>query len=365
MVQKLTQKDESLCLEFKSYWYWPDSKNKQKGENEFLKDFISLFNTYDKNQPRHIVFGYDEKTKSYNNYYEHIDRKGIKSSISNIQKIDYLKEFLIKHLEKTCYFLDLESNSIPSAKLDDFFELEVQSVSDKEILLLTIHPAPFYFMLKRDLSDGLKENTVPIRCIDTKLSPKNAIASNDQISKLQRIIKKNHTSIVKQDQRSIEKIVYAFQSKHFPSATIKRKGESRKKSGIYYQLFQIHSELVPPQYFIYITAFSSQEKTISALTTQFKDDFKVHANIFILVDKENTLGGKIDLSRIEQIFNAKLNAFSNNKAKADYLEDFSRERIYKSELSEDIFALNPSIQNDFISPQLIDSQGCIVDSDFF
>lgn len=65
LVEKLLQQDESLCLEFKSFWYWRAEKDatKQKGWEEFLKDFISMFNTYDnKDSPRYFIFGFDEKT---------------------------------------------------------------------------------------------------------------------------------------------------------------------------------------------------------------------------------------------------------------------------------------------------------------
>jgi hypothetical protein len=65
LLEKLLQQDESLCLEFKSFWYWKLEREnlKQKGWDEFLKDFISMFNTYDNNDsPRYFIFGFNEKT---------------------------------------------------------------------------------------------------------------------------------------------------------------------------------------------------------------------------------------------------------------------------------------------------------------
>ena len=70
LVKYLLQQNEGLCLEFKSYWYWEEEKKKDKGLDEFLKDFISMFNTYDEGNIRYIIFGFDEKTKKKNDYFK-------------------------------------------------------------------------------------------------------------------------------------------------------------------------------------------------------------------------------------------------------------------------------------------------------
>lgn len=73
--EDLVANDESIWLEFKSYWYWNgQSKNKEEGWNELLKDISVMFNTISlgnqKNSKKYIIFGYDEKTKEHNDYFK-------------------------------------------------------------------------------------------------------------------------------------------------------------------------------------------------------------------------------------------------------------------------------------------------------
>lgn len=159
LVEKLLQQDESLCLEFKSFWYWRAEKDatKQKGWEEFLKDFISMFNTYDnKDSPRYFIFGFDEKTGEKNNFYTSSNG----ADLNEVENLDQLKSDLITRLENTCNY---SNNNL--INLEDFIEFEAVSIEEKKLLLLTLHHAPFYLTLKRDLSGGMKENVIPVRSI--------------------------------------------------------------------------------------------------------------------------------------------------------------------------------------------------------
>lgn len=358
LVEKLLQQDESLCLEFKSFWYWRAEKDatKQKGWEEFLKDFISMFNTYDnKDSPRYFIFGFDEKTGEKNNFYTSSNG----ADLNEVENLDQLKSDLITRLENTCNY---SNNNL--INLEDFIEFEAVSIEEKKLLLLTLHHAPFYLTLKRDLSGGMKENVIPVRSIKGD-SPRNSILPNNQIIKLESIIEKNNKNIQKREKRSIRKIVDAFQTKHFPSANVCLKKESRNKSGIYFELFEIHSEYNPTQIFIYITSFTSQEKTINSIYSDYSENFQEASNIFILVDKENRVGGSIDLDRIEKLFKDKFD--KNKKAiKVEYLENFSSNRIYKEELLEEIFSIEkPSSHNVYISPNIKKSNGDMIEADLF
>lgn len=102
----LVASDESTWLEFKSYWYWSDdSKKKEEGWNELLKDISAMFNTINsdsqKNHKKYIIFGYDEKTKKHNDYFK--DRSG--NDIDDLMKLEELKKSLIKKMKIrfSCY----------------------------------------------------------------------------------------------------------------------------------------------------------------------------------------------------------------------------------------------------------------------
>ncbi|NIF56812.1 NACHT domain-containing protein [Enterobacter sp. Ap-916] len=357
LVEKLLQQDENLCLEFKSYWYWTNEKKSlmQKGWDEFLKDFISMFNTYDKNEsPRHFIFGFDEKTGEKNNFTKSIDG----NEIGELQDLDELKSDLTSRLESTCSY---SSNDIDIA---DFFEFDVINIDEKKILLLTLHHASFYLTLKRDLSGGMKENAIPVRIMKQN-SPSNSILDGNRINDLKDVVEKNSKNIQKREKRSIRKIVEAFQTKHFPSAKVCLIKESRAKSGIYYELFEINSEFTKNQIFVYITSFTSQEKTINNICSDYSTTLQNASNIFLLADKENRVGGTIDLNRIEKLFKDKI---SNNKdiIKVEYLENFSSRKIYKEELLEEIFSVEkPSSHNSYISPDVRKPNGEKVQSSLF
>lgn len=345
LINKLIQKDESLCLEFKSYWYWSSESNKEKGWNEFLKDFISMFNTYDEvSLSRYFIFGYDEKTKIFNDYYTQRNNQ-ILDEIKNIEK---LKDTLTQKIMSTCVN---SPDSNGNFELKDFFEFEQIRIENKNILLLTIHLAPFYLVLNRDLSEGMKKNVIPVRSLQND-SPRNSILNNLDLKKLNKIVENIRKNLIKHEKRTIKKIVEAFQTKHFPSASVVLKGEVRQKLNIYYELFEIQSALYSPQLFIYITSFTSQEKTISKICTDFCESLEKSSNIFILADESNRTGGAIDLERIEKIFKEKLTK-NKDAIKIDYLENFSGNMIYKEELSEDIFSIEkPSAHNEYTSPYI-------------
>lgn len=361
LLEKLLQQDESLCLEFKSFWYWKLEREnlKQKGWDEFLKDFISMFNTYDNNDsPRYFIFGFNKKSAEKNNFFTNSDGDDLKELLD----LENLKSDLITRLESTCNYSISSTDNI--INIDDFFEFETINVEGKVLLLLTLHHAPFYITLKRDLSDGMKENVIPVRSIKQN-SPRNSILPNNQTSTLINIVEKNSRNIQKRDKRSIRRIVEAFQTKHFPSATVHLREEARNKSGIYFEIFEVLSELNPAQIFIYITSFTRQEKTINNIFSFYLQNLREASNIFILVDKENRVGGTIDLDRIEKLFKEKLE--KNKKAvKVEYLENFSISKIYKEELLEEIFSIEkPSSHNVYISPDIKQTNGEKIKSDLF
>ncbi|RZG88661.1 NACHT domain-containing protein, partial [Acinetobacter sp. WCHAc060033] len=361
LVEKLLQEDENLCLEFKSFWYWKLEKDnlKQRGWNEFLKDFISMFNTYDcKDSPRYFIFGFDEKSKEKNNFFTNQDGM----DLTELLNLENLKLELINRLENTCNYSANSDDTI--INIEDFFEFETITIEGKILLLLTLHHAPFYITLKRDLSDGMKENVIPVRSIKQS-SPRNSILPSNQINNLIEIVEKNSKNIQKREKRSIRRIVQAFQTKHFPSATVQLVKEDRNKSGIYFELFEVLSEFNPAQVFIYITSFTSQEKTVNSIHSNYLENLQEASNIFILVDKENRVGGTIDLDRIEKLFKDKFEK-CKKIIKVEYLENFSISRIYKEELLEEIFSIEkPSSHNVYISPDIKKTNEEKIKSDLF
>lgn len=357
LINRLIQKDEDLCLEFKSFWYWSSESKKEKGWNEFLKDFISMFNTYNDSSPsRYFIFGYDEKTQEFNDYFR-LKNDQILEELKNIEE---LKDTLNQKLMSTC----IHSSTFNNFELKDFYEFEQYEVNEKNILLLTIHFSPFYLILNRDLSDGMKKNVIPIRSMQEN-SPRNAIINNKDLINLKRIVENNEKNLIKHEKRTIKKIVEAFQTKHLPSAKVQLINELRQKLNIYYELFEIKSDLYDSQIFIYITSFTSQEKTINHIYDEFKELLENSSNIFILVDEHNRTGGTIDLERIEKLFKEKISR-KKGAVKVERLESFSENRIYKEELSEEIFSIEkPSSHTEYISPNIKVENSKITKSEVF
>lgn len=108
IITDLIKKEECLWLEFKSYWYWENNKNKSQAWNEFLKDFSAIFNTADSHRDnvKYMIIGFDEKTNKHNNYYESKDN----SEITDIKNIDLLKKEIISKLKKDLRIRQISRN---------------------------------------------------------------------------------------------------------------------------------------------------------------------------------------------------------------------------------------------------------------
>ncbi|MDX6038219.1 hypothetical protein, partial [Acinetobacter baumannii] len=121
---------------------------------------------------------------------------------------------------------------------------------------------------------------IPIRSMQEN-SPRNSIINNKDLINLKKIVENNEKNLIKHEKRTIKKIVEAFQTKHLPSAKVLLTNEIRQKLSIYYELFEIKSDLYDSQIFIYITSFTSQEKTINHIYNEFKELLENSSNIFI------------------------------------------------------------------------------------
>jgi hypothetical protein len=86
--QLLENEDEKIWLEYKSYWYWPESDTNKigKGWGEFLKDFAALFNSEASGSgTKYFIIGFNETTKLTQNFKIDINDKNL--SIFNNLKI--------------------------------------------------------------------------------------------------------------------------------------------------------------------------------------------------------------------------------------------------------------------------------------
>ncbi|MDX6038564.1 hypothetical protein, partial [Acinetobacter baumannii] len=76
--------------------------------------FISMFNTYNDGSPsRYFIFGYDEKTQEFNDYFRLKDGQ----TLEELKNIEQLKETLNQKLISTC----LHSATFNNFELKDFY----------------------------------------------------------------------------------------------------------------------------------------------------------------------------------------------------------------------------------------------------
>ena len=69
VVDDLLEKDENIWLEFKSFWYWNEGEDPQKGWGEFLKDFVAIFNTYSIGvDKKYFIIGFNDSRLIHDSY---------------------------------------------------------------------------------------------------------------------------------------------------------------------------------------------------------------------------------------------------------------------------------------------------------
>ncbi|PKG35815.1 hypothetical protein CXF65_05670, partial [Psychrobacter sp. Sarcosine-3u-12] len=155
--EDLVASDENTWLEFKSYWYWNgESKKKEEGWNELLKDVSAMFNTISlenqKNPKKYIIFGYDEKTKEHNNYFK--DKSG--NNIDDLMDLEELKKDLIKKIRNRFSCYPEFKNSSELYEIESLIEIEEIKYSNTVNLVLTIHNAPYLLQQKSNTGKGTR-----------------------------------------------------------------------------------------------------------------------------------------------------------------------------------------------------------------
>lgn len=347
----LISQDESVWLEFKSYWYWSnDPKSKESGWNEFLKDCSAMFNSRisksDNNEKKYIVFGFDEKTYKNNNYYQ----DGTGNEVDGLKNTDELKLELIKKLNKRfdCYPNFRESNSLYS--LEEFIEFDTVIYEDKINLVLTIHNAPYLLMLKSNAGKGSRIGDIYIRTLKTDRSPENTLADHSKVSQLVSRINEVEYEDYPQIETTILNVVDAFRDKHLPDADIiSQKNERNYTTGICYELYTIDSEYSNSINFLYFTKHTLQNKTFEHLK-----NLKVigkSEKLFVLIDRFNKKGGILDKNRIGHMFQEYYSS-----SEVYYIEDFSLVKLYEELFNNDVFYKGQPLNKNFIKPYTQESE---------
>lgn len=343
--EDLVANDESIWLEFKSYWYWNgQSKNKEEGWNELLKDISAMFNTISlgnqKNPKKYIIFGYDEKTKEHNDYFK--DKDG--NDINDLTNLEELKKSLIKKIKNrfSCYPEFKKSSEL--YEIESLIEFEEIEYSNTVNLVLTIHDAPYLLQQKSNTGKGTRNGDIWIRKLKLDETPENIIASHSQISELIEIIQDIKIKSYPENETTIFKVVDAFRDKNLPNAEIINISSERNyTTGICYELYSIEGKFSNPIYFLYFTKQTSQNKTfdhIKSLNIIDKNE-----KLFILLDTINKKGGLIDINRISDIFKE-----SYRKSEAYYIDRFSLVMLYEELFNNNVFYKGQNLNKNFIKP---------------
>lgn len=345
--QSLVSQDESLCLEFKSYWYWKDSKGKEEGWNELLKDVSAMFNTRkptDYNE-RYIIFGYDEKTGAHNNYYEDLDG----NTIDNLIDIDKIKEELIKKLKNRFSSYPEFKNSSDLQDIESIIEVKEIEYNDKKNLVFVFHNSPYLLMLNSNTGKGSRIGDILIRKIKEDNTPENIVADHSIITSLLDIIDKVKTDSYPENETTILKVVEAFRNKYLPDAESFIKANERNyTNGICFELYSIKSEYSKSISFIYFTKHTSQNKTFEYIKS--KDLISKDEKIFVLLDRYNKKGGLIDISRLTDMFEGCF-----NDSKVYYIEDFSLTKLYEDLIKNDVFYKGQHLNKNFVKPYTVEN----------
>ena len=345
--EDLVANDESTWLEFKSYWYWSsDSKKKEEGWNELLKDISAMFNTISlgnhKNPEKYIIFGYDEDTKKHNSYFK--DRSG--NDIDEIMDLEKLKNGLIKKLKNRFSCYPEFKNSPELYEIESLIEIEEIKYDDIVNLVLTIHNAPYLLQQKSNIGKGTRNGDIWIRSLKSDKTPENSIATHSQISELIEIIQDIKIKSYPENETTILKVVDAFRDKNLPNADIINISSERNyTTGICYELYSVEGKFSNPIYFLYFTKQTSQNRTfdhIKSLNVIDKND-----KIFVLLDTINKKGGLIDINRISDIFKD-----SYKKSEAYYIDRFSLVMLYEELFDNNVFYKGQNLNKNFIKLQI-------------
>lgn len=342
--QLLEHEDEKIWLEYKSYWYWSESeKNKVgKGWGEFLKDFSALFNSESsENGTKYFIIGFDETTKLTQNYK--VDVNG--DILSIFKCLEKFKSVIVDKLKNNFKSAPEYNGSISLDNIESFFDVSTTSIKGHEVLIITIARAPYILELTKLLqgNESFREGSIPVRKSKTDGSPENVNASRDDSNLLIEKIKNQESFYYPLKETSIEKVVELFKEKYFPTSTIscpiKEKGNT---SGIRYEIFEISGEYVQRVNFIYFTAHTTQKKSFSNIIERY--DLKQGKTI-LLTDELNKKKGRIDKTRLKQMFSSEC-----NDIEVYYLKEFALDKLYSNLFDPEIFHQGGFNINDFIQP---------------
>lgn len=350
IVQEMVSRDEDLYLEFKSFWYWKaDSMKKDDAWIELLKDFSSFFNTFShqNEEKRYIIFGFDEKTEEFNDYYR--DSNGIE--LIELKDIDKLKIEIISKLKKrfVCYPVFNEYENL--ADIQNYFSFNTIKYESKDLLIVTFYNPIYFLKLKADLGKGIKSGCILVRKLKEDGSPENRILDYSEIDEQLRIIEKNRNNILPEKETTISKVVHAFKNKYMARSKVSlvgnernhNKSKNKEMSGIYYELFLIEGEYNTPVYFIYLTRYTSKFKTYQFLVDKNIIDSK--SKIIVLVEMNNKDGGITKIKDIRNQFNKK---FEN--CETYFIEEFSLKKLYQEFFDNEIFYNGQPLTNNYIKP---------------
>ncbi len=348
MIVNLIEREETLWLEFKSYWYWDSSEKKlDLGLIEFLKDFAAMFNTIGSHQEneRYIILGFDEKTKEHNDFY--LDKNG--NLINYLKDITELKKDLVKKIKKRFQCFPDYKNSNDLVDLDKYFDLKEIEINGKKNLIFVIHKSPYLLKLKSDLGDGVKSGNILVRGIKNDKTPENIICDFEKTEELLGVLNKIKENKFPKNETTIRKIVEAFKNKHMPYAEYDLDEVERNyTTGICFEIFKIKGEYASSITFVYFTSYTTQSKTLEYLIESEK--LSKGERGIVLLDRHNKSGGIIDIKRIEELFKGQ-----NLNFEFYYMEEFSLEKLYQELLDNDVFYQGQSLTSNFVKPYTMQS----------
>ena len=350
IVQEMISRDEDLYLEFKSFWYWKaDSKKKDEAWIELLKDFSSFFNAFsDKNEEkRYIIFGFDEKTEEFNDYY--VDSNGIE--LKELKDIDALKSEIISKLKRrfVCYPSFKEPESL--ADIQNYFTFDTIKYANKNLLIATFYNPIYFLKLKADLGNGIKSGCILVRRLKNDGSPENRILDYSEVDEQIKTLEENRKNILPEKETTISKVVYAFKNKYMPGSKVNlidnernhNNSKDKEMNGIYYELFVIEGEYNKPVYFVYLTRYTSKFKTYQFLVN--KKIIDGDSKVVVLVEKNNKEGGLTKINDIRNQFNKNF-----KDCETYFIEEFGLKKLYQEFFDNEVFYKGQPLTSNYVKP---------------
>ncbi|MBH0050556.1 NACHT domain-containing protein [Pseudoalteromonas sp. SWYJZ19] len=342
--QLLENEDEKIWLEYKSYWYWPESDTNKigKGWGEFLKDFAALFNSEASGSgTKYFIIGFDETTKLTQNFKIDINDK----NLSIFNDLPKFKNTLIKKLKNSFRSIPEYNGSHSLDNIESFFEVCTTEIKGHEVLVIRVGIAPYILELTKLLqgNESFREGSIPVRKNKPDGSPENVNASRDESSILISKIKSQGSFHYPLKETSIEKVVELFKAKFFPNSTINCPiKEISNTSGLRYEIFEISGEYVQRVNFIYFTAYTTQTKSFQDIKARYS---LKEGKTILLTDELNKRKGQVDKNRLKQMFSAEC-----SDIEVYYLEEFALKKLYSDLFDPDIFHQGGFNINDYIQP---------------